>query len=120
MSIITPSGRPVSIGGLEIIKVCPFCEIVMGKLPAFLVLQDEHSLAFLDRRPLFPGHCLLIPKRHFNTLVDLPPDLVASLFQNAQRVARALETGLGAKRRLPTGACHLLIAGDLDRGDVSA
>ncbi len=61
------------------------------------MLEDEHSLAFLDRRPLFPGHCLLIPKRHFNTLLDLPPDLVASLFQNAQRVARALESGLGAE-----------------------
>ena len=84
------------MGGLEIIQDCPFCEIVLGKLPAFLVLEDEHSLAFLDRRPLFPGHCLLIPKRHFNTLLDLPPDLVASLFQNAQRVARALESGLGA------------------------
>src|SRR5205823_6733562 len=53
-------------------------------------------LAFLDNRPLFPGHCLLIPKRHVETLSDLPAESVGPLFQNAQLLARAMETGLAA------------------------
>jgi histidine triad (HIT) family protein len=76
--------------------MCLFCEIIAGRQPAYTVLEDEVSLAFLDHRPLFPGHCLLVPKAHIETLSDLPADLVAPLFTNAQRLARAVETGLGA------------------------
>ena len=54
------------------------------------------SLAFLDHRPVFPGHCLLIPKHHHETLADLPDDLVAPLFRNAQLVSRAIESALEA------------------------
>jgi len=76
---------------------CLFCRIAAGALPAAIVFEDEHSLAFLDHRPVFPGHCLLIPKAHYQTLADLPHDLVASLFGNARRLSTAVEEALGAE-----------------------
>ena len=76
---------------------CPFCDIAAGRASANVVAEDEHSIAFLDRRPLFPGHCLLIPRTHFQILPDLPAGLLAPLFANAQRLARAMEIGLEAE-----------------------
>jgi len=75
---------------------CTFCQIVAGSLPAEIVLEDAYSLAFLDRRPLFPGHCLLVPRRHIETLADLPDELLTPLMANARVLARAVETGLAA------------------------
>ena len=77
-------------------RACVFCAIVAGKAPAQVVLDDDDCLAFLDTRPLFPGHTLLVPRAHHETLVDLPPDLVEPLFANARRLASAVEAGLGA------------------------
>jgi histidine triad (HIT) family protein len=62
-----------------------------------IVFEDELSLVFLDHRPLFPGHCLLVPKIHYETLTDLPPKLVGPLFLNVQLLSRAVEGGLGAQ-----------------------
>jgi histidine triad (HIT) family protein len=76
---------------------CQFCRIAAGLTPAAIVLEDSESLAFLDHRPLFPGHCLLIPKAHYETLLDLPPENTAGLFANARRLCIAMEEGLGAK-----------------------
>jgi histidine triad (HIT) family protein len=76
---------------------CPFCKIVRSETQSYNVFEDDISLAFLDRRPLFPGHCLLIPKSHYETLIDLPASLVAPLFQNVQLLARAMEEGLQAE-----------------------
>src|SRR4029450_1722817 len=76
--------------------VPPFCEIVAGRQAAFVVASDDLTLAFLDVRPLFPGHTLLVPRRHHETLADLPPDDVGPYFARAQRLARAMEDGLGA------------------------
>ncbi len=75
---------------------CAFCRIIRGEGEASVVFEDGLSLAFLDHRPLFPGHCLLVPKEHFETLADLPAPLVGPLFQNAQLLERAIEKGLGA------------------------
>jgi histidine triad (HIT) family protein len=75
---------------------CIFCEIVAGQRPAYVVLDEEGVLAFLDSRPLFPGHTLLIPKAHYETLVDLPHDLLTPLFGAAQRLAGVMESELGA------------------------
>ena len=58
------------------------------------VFEDESALAFLDHRPLFPGHCLLIPKRHYETLADLPEDLIAPLFRSAKFLASAVERAM--------------------------
>jgi histidine triad (HIT) family protein len=75
---------------------CAFCRIIRREEEASLVFEDGLSLAFLDRRPLFPGHCLLVPKEHYETLADLPASLVGPLFQNAQLLERAIEEGLAA------------------------
>ena len=76
---------------------CPFCKIVRSELSGYNVFEDDLTLAFLDKRPVFPGHCLLIPKSHYETLIDLPSELVAPLFQNAQLLACAMEQGLKAE-----------------------
>ena len=75
---------------------CAFCCIIRGEEEASVVFEDDLSLAFLDHRPLFPGHCLLVPKAHYETLADLPAPLVGPLFQNAQLLERAIEEGLAA------------------------
>jgi histidine triad (HIT) family protein len=71
--------------------------VVAGTLDVHLVFADETSLAFLDHRPLFPGHCLLVPRAHHSTLTDLPEPLVAPLFRNARLLARAVEVGMAAE-----------------------
>jgi histidine triad (HIT) family protein len=77
-------------------EACVFCDIVAGKRPAHIVLDDETAVAFLDTRPVFPGHTLLVPREHHETLADLPAKMVEPLFSRAQRISRAVETGLGA------------------------
>jgi histidine triad (HIT) family protein len=76
---------------------CLFCRIAAGAEPAPLVLEDPGSLAFLDHRPLFAGHCLLIPRQHYETIADLPPDEIEPLFANARLLCRAMEDALGAE-----------------------
>ncbi len=76
---------------------CVFCAIASGDLPAEIVLADEVVVAFLDRRPLFKGHVLVIPREHYETLADLPADLVGPLFTQVQRVSTALPGALGAQ-----------------------
>ena len=68
-----------------------------GGAPAARVLEDEDFVAFLDLRPLFPGHTLLVPRAHHETLTDLPVDLVGPLFTRARRLAGAMEQALDAK-----------------------
>lgn len=75
---------------------CAFCKIVTDEVAARIVFEDEISLAFLDHRPVFPGHCLLIPKEHYETLTDLPLDLIGPFFKNAQLLARAIESAMEA------------------------
>jgi histidine triad (HIT) family protein len=76
---------------------CLFCRIVGGEIAATIVFEDEISLAFLDHRPLFLGHSLIIPKTHVETLADLPGNLVGPFFQNVQTLSRAVERGLLAE-----------------------
>ncbi|MFJ9692038.1 HIT family protein [Kitasatospora sp. NPDC101183] len=75
---------------------CVFCAVVAGTEPAHLVLEAEAAVAFLDRRPLFPGHVLVVPRDHHRTLADLPAAEVGPFFRCVQRVAAAVEEGLGA------------------------
>ncbi len=74
---------------------CPFCAIAAGAEAGHVVFEDEVSLAFLDNRPLFPGHSLLIPRRHLETLADLPDELVGPLFANARLLSRAIPEAMG-------------------------
>ena len=75
---------------------CLFCRVVSGDLPAHVVYEDALTVAFLDHRPLFPGHALVVPRAHVETLIDLPSAAVAPLFAAVQVLARAVERGLGA------------------------
>lgn len=77
-------------------KPCTFCRIVAGELPATVIHEDDDTLAFLDHRPLFHGHTLVVPKVHMGILSDLPGDKVPAFFTLAQRLERAVEDGLGA------------------------
>jgi histidine triad (HIT) family protein len=75
---------------------CTFCQIAAGVIAAPIVDQEEASVAFLDHRPLFAGHVLLIPRNHIETLADLPAADVAPLFLKAQALCRAVEEAMGA------------------------
>ncbi len=75
---------------------CEFCSIERGATAAHIVLSNDLVVAFLDTRPLFPGHCLLTPRRHVETLMDVPAEELGALFTSVQRLARAVEAGMGA------------------------
>ena len=77
-------------------KSCTFCRIVRGDLAAHVVHADDAHLAFLDHRPLFAGHVLVVPRVHVETLLDLPAEAVGPLFQLVQRISRAVERGADA------------------------
>lgn len=76
---------------------CQFCEIVSGRSGAAIVLDEPDVLAFLDIRPVFVGHVLIVPKQHHLTLPDLPATLLAVLFEAVQRLSAAVPTALGAQ-----------------------
>jgi histidine triad (HIT) family protein len=76
---------------------CRFCEVASGETEAHVVFEDEVSLAFLDHRPLFPGHTLLIPREHHEALWDLPERLVEPLFANARMLSAAVRDAMGAR-----------------------
>ena len=74
---------------------CRFCEIASA--PDYTVFEDEISIAFLDHRPRFMGHTLLIPTAHHETLADLPAEQVGPFFANVQLLARAVERAMEAE-----------------------
>jgi histidine triad (HIT) family protein len=76
---------------------CLFCKIVAGDEPAEVVLEDEHVLGFLDVRPVFKGHTLLVPREHVDTLLELPEPTTVPLFAAARRAAAAMSSELGAQ-----------------------
>lgn len=71
-------------------KDCVFCQIISGKIPAERILEDDRILAILDINPLRPGHTLLLPKSHHETLIDLPEETLNQLTNKAQMIARGL------------------------------
>ena len=73
---------------------CLFCRIAAGELPAAVVLDEPDVLAFLDTKPVFRGHVLLVPRVHVTTFKELPADRVGHFAATAQRLERAVETGL--------------------------
>ena len=75
---------------------CVFCDVVAGRVSAFEVLRDDVAVAFLDKSPLFPGHTLVVPVRHVETLADLEPDEVGPYFQRVQAIAAVMPDALGA------------------------
>lgn len=83
--------------GWDVPSSCAFCEILSDDREAYPVLEDATSIAFLDQRPLFPGHCLLVPRKHYATLTELPSNLVAPLFLGARLLAKAVESAMNAE-----------------------
>ncbi|MER8182301.1 HIT family protein [Kitasatospora sp. NPDC094015] len=75
---------------------CIFCAVIAGTVPAHRVLEDEVAVAFLDHRPLFPGHVLVVPREHLETLTDLPAASVGPFFARVRRVTAAVESGTAA------------------------
>jgi len=73
---------------------CIFCNIVEGKIPSKTVYEDAHVKAFLDVKPSAPGHTLVIPKVHSETLADIPEDTIIFLFSGVRKVLRVLEESL--------------------------
>jgi histidine triad (HIT) family protein len=69
---------------------CRFCQIIAGDEPSQVVFEDDRVLAFLDNRPLFPGHSLLVPREHYETLAELPDELVGPLFESARLLSVAI------------------------------
>lgn len=78
-------------------KPCVFCAIARGELAADVVMEAPGVVAFLDHRPLFPGHVLVVPREHVGTLGELTEALLPDLFASVQRVARAVESALPAQ-----------------------
>jgi histidine triad (HIT) family protein len=76
---------------------CLFCRIVSGELPATIVYEDDNSVAFLDHRPLFYGHTLLVPREHVETLGELPSNIIGPYFEAAQFLSRAVESAMDAE-----------------------
>ena len=79
-----------------IVADCVFCSIVAGDAPAHVVIDDDIAMAFLDTKPLFPGHTLLVPRVHHETLGNVPPELVEPLFARARRLSQIMEADFGA------------------------
>jgi len=76
---------------------CTFCAVIAGATTAHLVLADELTVAFLDARPVFKGHVLVVPRAHYQTLADLPADLIGPFFGAVRRISGALPAALGAQ-----------------------
>jgi histidine triad (HIT) family protein len=86
----------VSAGTVIRVTACVFCGIVSGSVPAFQVAAAEDAVAFLDARPVFKGHVLVVPRDHLETLADLPAPVLPDYFAFVQRLSVAVEKGLGA------------------------
>lgn len=90
---LVPSGSRAAggAGATDPQSACAFCEIIAGRTPAHVVWEDADAVAFLDRRPLFPGHVLVAPREHLSTLLDLPDARLEPFFRTVRRVVRAVE-----------------------------
>ena len=75
---------------------CAFCRIAAGDAPAAIVFADDGFVGFLDVRPVFPGHVLVVPRAHHPTLADLPAELVGPLFARVQAVSAAVPVAVEA------------------------
>ena len=82
---------------LQGVAECAFCRMIRGETPTPVVYQSDVAFAFLDHRPLFRGHCLVVPRRHLETLTDVPADLLGPFFAEVQLMAAAVQTAMNAQ-----------------------
>jgi histidine triad (HIT) family protein len=80
-----------------VVADCVFCDIVAGAVPAFKVFDNPSVVAFLDTRPVFKGHVLVVPRAHVVTLADMPPADLPDYFGFVQKLAAAVPLALGAQ-----------------------
>ncbi len=76
---------------------CTFCQIIKGQISAFSVFENDDSIAFLDKRPLFPGHILLIPKTHISILAEMPDEKIGHFFKTVRDLSIAVEKAMKAQ-----------------------
>lgn len=76
---------------------CIFCKIIAGELPSSKVYEDKDVLAFLDIKPINPGHTLVIPKSHFESIHDTPDEIIAKISIVAKKIAGSIQRNLGAE-----------------------
>lgn len=76
---------------------CIFCKIIAGEIPCSKVYEDEHVLAFLDIGPINPGHTLVVPKKHYAHLFEVPSEEFAACAKSVQKIAAAVLKGVDAK-----------------------
>ena len=91
---------------------CIFCKIVAGDIPSIKIYEDDYTYAFLDIKPVNVGHTLVIPKKHFSNLYELESPYREAIFETAQKVARAIKTGL------PTNGINLTMNNDAAAGQI--
>lgn len=91
---------PAGGSTLEAMTECVFCSIIAGALPAAIVGETPEVIAFLDHAPVFPGHTLVVPRRHLVTVEDLPAELHGPFLKAVSRMAGAVRRGTGAQGTL--------------------
>ncbi|MGA3112187.1 MAG: HIT family protein [Candidatus Bathyarchaeia archaeon] len=78
-------------------STCVFCQIIRREAPASIVYEDEQAAAFLSNRPVNEGHTLIVPKKHYANIFEVPEDEAAFLFRIAKRVAHAVREATGTE-----------------------
>ena len=91
---------------------CVFCKIASGKIPAAKVYEDSNVMAFLDIMPANKGHCLIVPKKHYETVLEVPDEDLSLLIKTAKKVAKALSLSVG------NGAFNLVMNNGKEAGQL--
>jgi histidine triad (HIT) family protein len=92
-------------GSLSLVADCIFCAIAAGEAPATIVDQDADTVAFMDINPWRPGHALVVPRRHYENLLDIDPQDLAKTFEAARRLAQRMTDRLGTERIVIWNSC---------------
>jgi histidine triad (HIT) family protein len=92
-------------GSLWLVVDCIFCSIAAGEAPATIIHQDPDTIAFMDINPWRRGHAVVVPRRHYENLLDIDPGDLTKTFATAQRVAARIKDGLGAERAVLWNSC---------------
>ena len=74
---------------------CIFCKIIAGKIPAAKIYEDEKIISFLDIMPANKGHCLVVPRKHAQTLIEMSEEDLVATVKAAKKIARALSLSFG-------------------------
>ncbi len=93
---------------------CIFCKIIQGKIPSAKVYEDDSTVSFLDIMPANKGHCLVVPKSHYESLLEMPEEGLKSLIITSQKIAKALSLSIG------NGSYNLVMNNGKEAGQVVA